>query len=161
MAATPDGRLLVGLRGPLTKAGEALVIALDDPFKLVGLPRPASLPAAAPGQAVFRLDLAGRGIRSIERVGDGARAYLIAAGPEPDGGPDPLLFWWDGTATTGSVTKGPDLGLPVGIVPEALVAWSPTQVQLLGDNGSDDQCTDKPKFKGRKWFPSQEITLGR
>ncbi|TGD95693.1 DUF3616 domain-containing protein [Methylobacterium nonmethylotrophicum] len=155
LAATPDGGLLIGLRGPRTPAGKAIVVRLDDPFRLVGLGRPTSLPAVKPGPTFVReLDLAGRGIRSMERVGDGARSYIVVADSEQDADPDPLLFWWDGD---GEVAPGPKIGPLAGTVPEALVAWTQTQIQLFGDNG--DRCTDKLKFKGRRYFPSQTIDL--
>jgi hypothetical protein len=78
LAAGADGRsLLLGLRSPLLD-GEAVVIPFENPEAVVeknekpslGLPR--------------RLDLGGRGIRSIE-YSAAAKAYFIVAGPAGGG----------------------------------------------------------------------------
>ena len=63
LAATPYGRLLVGFRNPL-REGRALVVPLDNPAELL---------AGKSARPVFGrpalLDLGGRGIRSMERMG--------------------------------------------------------------------------------------------
>ncbi len=149
LAATPDGALLAGLRAPLTGDGEALVVRIDDPSALVGLPPPAdaAVTGGAPAiAAVSTLDLGGRGVRSLERVGE---RYLIVAGSVEDGGEPPALYWWDGAE---AVTPGPDVSL-AGLTPEALFAWSDGTVQILGDNG--DACDEKDKKP--KWFPSIDV----
>ena len=71
LAATPDGRLLIGLRNPLPR-GRALLIPLENPADVIDHGQRARLGAP------IELDLGQRGIRSIERVGD---AYVIVAGP--------------------------------------------------------------------------------
>lgn len=151
LAATPDGALLAGLRAPLTGDGKAQVVRIDDPFTLVGLSSPAdgntAAARAAPAiAAVSILDLGGRGVRSLERVGE---RYLIVAGSVEDGGKAPALYWWEGA---GAVTPGPDVSL-VGLTPEALFAWSDGTVQILGDNGN--ACDEKDKKP--KWFPSIDV----
>ena len=149
LAATPDGALLAGLRAPLTDDGKALIVRIDDPFALVGLSPPADAAVAgdAPAiAAVSTLDLGGRGVRSLDRVGE---RYLIVAGSVEDGGKPPAaLFWWDGA---GAVTPGPAVSL-AGLTPEALFAWSDGTVQILGDNG--DTCSEKGDDR---WFPSVEV----
>ena len=71
LAATPDGKLLIGFRNPVRK-GWALVVRLENPDKVIMDGKRAKF-----GEAM-RVDLDGRGIRSLDRVGDG---YLIVAGP--------------------------------------------------------------------------------
>lgn len=149
LAAAPDGSLLVGLRGPLD-AGRAQVVRIVDPFSRVGLPPRPSSGAVQP--KVFRLNLGGRGIRSLERVGRGNHAFLIVAGPVNDAGLPPKLYWWDGRTQP---TPGPALSFG-GMKPEAMIALSTGRVQILGDN--DDNCAeDKPAPPRR--FPSQDVSF--
>lgn len=149
LAATPDGALLAGLRAPLTDDGKALVVRIDDPFALVGLSPPADAAVAGGAPviaAVSTLDLGGRGVRSLERVGE---RYLIVAGSVEDGGKPPALYWWDGAE---AVSPGPAVPL-AGLTPEALFAWSDGTVQILGDNG--ETCSEKGEKP--KWFPSIDV----
>lgn len=155
LADTPEGNLLVGLRGPL-RDGRAAVVKIEIPFALVGLPAPASGSAGAdPVPPVSWLDLGGRGIRSLERVGTGDHAYLILAGPvgELDDDNLPALFWWDGRSET--VTPGPAAPLS-DIAPEALMAWNNGVIQILGDNEANcsDGDSDDPRPPG---FPSIDV----
>jgi hypothetical protein len=150
LAATPGGDLLVGLRGPLTEDQRALVVKIEKPFDLVGLTPPAPTDGADPIAAVSKLDLGGRGIRSIELVGTGEHTFLIVAGSVEDGGAAPSLYWWDGTHDP---IPGPDVSL--GTVPEALVVWDGQTAQAIGDNG--DNCSDEEPEP--RWFPSAEVTF--
>ena len=122
LAATPDGRLLIGLRNPLPQ-GRALVIPLDNPAEVVQGQR-------AKFGAAIELDLDRRGIRSLELVGS---SYLIVAGP-PDNGDAFALYRWSGAP--GAVARridGVDLR---GLRPEAMFALAPGgSVQLLSDDG--------------------------
>lgn len=146
LAATPSGDLLVGLRGPLRSDGKALVVRIDHPFALVGLPPPAQATDAPAVADVSALDLGGRGVRSLERVGE---RYLIVAGSVDDGGKPPAaLYWWDGSE---AVTPGPDVAL-ADLTPEAVFAWSDGTLQILGDNGRKCKETDDVR-----WFPSIEV----
>jgi hypothetical protein len=150
LAATPEGDLLAGLRGPLKDSGEAIILRIDDPLALVGLgDQPAE--SAETADPVFPVNLDGRGIRSIERVGTGEHAYLIVAGSTADAGLPPALFWWDGLR---GVLPGPAASLE-GLVPEAILAWSDHDVQILGDNGGT--CSDEGE--GPRWFPSIDVTF--
>jgi hypothetical protein len=146
LAATPFGELLLGLRGPL-KAGKAAIVRLDRGAHLVGL---SGIDGGPP--KVWWLDLGGRGIRSLERVGTGAHSYLIVAGATRDGDIAPALFWWDGTSS--SVTAGPATSL-AGLAPEALIAWGDGTYQILGDNEAG--CSDEDDPPAERWFPSLEI----
>lgn len=124
LAAAPDGRLLIGLRNPLSQRHLALVIPLDNPAEVVQGTR-AKLGAA------IELDLDRRGIRSIERVGT---SYVIVAGAPDDGG-NFALYRWSGRA--GEAAKAvSDVELH-DLRPEALFSWAPPGggVQLLSDDG--------------------------
>ena len=120
-AAGPDGSLLIGLRNPVPQ-GRALLIPLLNPAELVEGRGPARL-----GNAIT-LDLGGRGLRSIERVGSG---YLIAAGPSADAGSFALLRW-SGRPADAPLPVALELGT---LRPEALFAWPDGQVTLLSDDG--------------------------
>ena len=87
LAAMPDHRLLIGFRNPIP-GGRALIVPLENPDEVVMSGAHARFGAAT------QLDLGGRGIRSIERVGD---FYLIVAGPPADAGTF-ALYRWSGKA---------------------------------------------------------------
>jgi len=124
LAATPDGRLLVGLRNPLTQQHRALVIPLDNPAEVVQGQH-------AKFGAAIELDLDRRGIRSIELVG---QSYLIVAGP-PDNSGSFALYRWSGRPADAPVAVA-DVDLQ-GLRPEAMFALKPPAggVQLLSDDG--------------------------
>jgi len=129
LAEAPGGGLLLGLRAAPEAEQRALVLRVANP--LVSAPAEGSRPAR-----VWRLDLGGRGVRSLERVGEGAHAYLILAGPRTDEHAISFaLYWWDGESET--VMPGPVVPFG-GMTPEALIAWGDGEIQILGDNGSDD-----------------------
>ena len=123
LAATPDGRLLIGLRNPLPRQ-RALVIPLDNPAEVVQGKR-------AKFGAPIELDLDRRGIRSIDLVGT---SYLIVAGPPADGGGFGLYRWSGQPGDAAKAVAGIDLQ---GLRPEALfaLAQQPGGVQLLSDDG--------------------------
>ncbi|WP_457446393.1 DUF3616 domain-containing protein [Roseateles sp. P5_E4] len=137
LAAAPDGSLLIGLRNPIPQ-GRALVIPLLNPAELVSGKSPARFGSA------IRLDLGGRGVRSIERVGSG---YLIAAGPPADVGSF-ALFRWSGKATDVPAPVKAELGT---LRPEALFAWPDGLLTLLSDDGGvmvgKKACKDADKGK--------------
>jgi len=121
LAATPEGRLLIGFRNPL-RSGRALVVPLDNPAEVVA-GRRARLGAPT------ELDLGGRGIRSIELVGS---AYYVVGGPIADRGTF-ALFRWSGRAGDAPVALPADLGT---LRPEALFAVPGSdQLVLLSDDG--------------------------
>ncbi len=132
LAATPDGRLLIGFRNPLIDRN-AIVLPIDNPDDMV-----AGRSKARFGEPML-LDLGNRGIRSIDRADDG---HLIVAGPwgqVPAGsaGSDFALFAWSG--------KPGDrprrwTNAPIGTLgPEALVPIpGTTSVRLISDDG--DRC---------------------
>jgi len=137
LAAAPDGSLLIGLRNPIPQ-GKAIVIPLLNPAELINGRGPARF------GAVIRLDLGGRGVRSIERVGSG---YVIAAGPPADAGTF-ALFRWSGKVGDAPTPIKLDLGT---LRPEALFAWPDGQLTLLSDDGGvmvgKKACKDADKGK--------------
>ncbi|WP_275791443.1 DUF3616 domain-containing protein [Pararhizobium gei] len=146
MTDTPDGHLLIGLRGPRTEqADEAILVEIGNPAELIASN---AKDRRARVSRIVKLGLSdgtgatGRGIRDIARVGD---RYLIVAGSEPDGGvPAPKLFWWDGKSD--KATAGPDADFS-GMTPEAVVVWNDHEAEIFSDNGGavidDAECGDK------------------
>ena len=133
LAATPEGRLLIGFRNPRPE-GKALIVPFENPDAVVA----GTAKKARFGDPVL-LDLGQRGIRSIDWIGD---RYLIVAGPSGaragDGpGSDFALYAWSGVPTERPKRwVNVDLG---ALGPEALVRIPSTDsVLLLSDDG--DQC---------------------
>ncbi|HEY0953279.1 MAG TPA: DUF3616 domain-containing protein [Roseateles sp.] len=137
LSAAADGGLLIGLRNPVPR-GLALVVPLLNPAALVDGQGPARF------GTVIRLDLGGRGVRSLERVGNG---YLIAAGPTGDEGSF-AVYRWSGKAGDAPVALKLDLGT---LRPEALFAWPDGRLTLLSDDGGvlvgKKACKDAGKSK--------------
>lgn len=135
LAATPQGQLLVGLRSPL-RQGRALLVPIENPQEVVMGSERARL-----GTPV-ELDLGGRGIRSIERVG---AYYFIVAGPTADEGRFQLYKW------SGLPGEAPQAHAeaPLGdLRPEALFEMPTGTLQLLSDDGgietAGQACKDLP-----------------
>lgn len=137
LAAAADGSLLIGLRNPIPQ-GKAIVVPLLNPAELVDGKGPARFGAA------IRLDLGGRGVRSIERVGSG---YVIAAGPPADVGTFAVYRW------SGKPGDAPShVQLELGTLrPEALFASPDGQLTLLSDDGGvpvgKKACKDAAKAR--------------
>jgi hypothetical protein len=122
LAAGPDGTsLLIGLRNPVP-GGRAVLIPLLNPAALVAGQGPARF------GPVVRLDLGGRGVRAIARVGS---SYVIAAGPPADVGSF-ALFRWSGKAGDAPTPLPADLG---SLRPEAVFPWPDGSLTLLSDDG--------------------------
>ncbi len=122
LAATADGKLLIGLRNPLPQQ-RALITPLDNPNEVIAGQR------ARFGEPIL-LDLGQRGIRSIERIGTG---YLIVAGPTGDQGSFALFRWSGQHDETPTPVAGIDLK---NLRPEALFTIpGSNRVQLLSDDG--------------------------
>jgi hypothetical protein len=121
LTATPEGRLLVGMRNPVPE-GRALAVTIENPREIVDAGAPARF-----GPPI-RLELEGRGIRALSWWhGD----YLIAAGSPGDGG-ESRLYAWDG------------IGAPVHVALD-LRAYNPEgfftpedrdDILLLSDDGT-------------------------
>jgi len=148
LAATPDGRLLIGFRSPLA-AQRALVVPLENPAEVVAGKR------ARLGAPIV-LDLDGRGIRSIELVGT---AYVIVAGPTAHRGRF-ALYRWSGAAADAPVLEADvDLG---DLRPEALFAVPATpRVQLLSDDGGIEVDGKACKNRAVRQQAFRSLTVGR
>ncbi len=148
LAATPDGRLLIGFRNPLA-AQRALVVPLENPADVVAGKR------ARLGAPIV-LDLDGRGIRSIELVGT---AYEIVAGPATDRGRFALYRWSGAAADAPVLAADVDLG---DLRPEALFAVPSTpRVQLLSDDGGIEVGGKACKKLAAQRQTFRSLTVGR
>jgi hypothetical protein len=133
LAATPDGRLLIGFRNP-RPGNNAVVIRLDNPAEVVDGKKPVF------GNSWQLENLEGRGIRSIERING---TYVIVAGPHLDAEastikPPFALYTWSGKEGDNKPVRMNDVAFPAGFTPEAVFAipGSP-DMMLLSDDGSD------------------------
>ena len=152
LAATPDGRLLIGFRNP-APGGRALVVPIENPADVIFRDQPPRL-----GRAMT-VALGGRGIRSIEYV-PAMRAYVISAG-SPNGGRDFALYRWSGAvADAPQLLQGASLR---GLSPEAIVVERarPDRLLLLSDDGGrrigGQEC--KERDESRKFFRSVVVPL--
>jgi hypothetical protein len=152
LAATPDGRLLIGFRSPVPQ-GRALIVPIDNPADVV-------FRAAAPrlGRATT-LALDGRGIRSIEYV-PAMRAYAIVAG-EGGGRRGVALYRWSGAAAD---APRPIEGVTFeGLNPEAIVVERehPERLTILSDDSGrrlgGRECKDVDD--NRKFFRSVTVPV--
>jgi hypothetical protein len=155
LAATPEGHLLIGFRGPVHD-GKALLLPLLNPAELVVA---TGMPGTPKFGAPIEFALDGRGIRSIEYA-PLLRAYLIVAGPQGSDG-DFKLYKWSGVPTAAPVSLPIDIGADLG--PEALFALPDGKTfQLLSDDGDvemgDKRCK-KFKPKERRKFRSITVTI--
>jgi hypothetical protein len=153
--AASGSSLLLGFRNPQPKvdgSARALVVELKNPEQLI-----TASPKAPLRGEVFRLDLGGRGIRSLEAL-PGGRGFLIVAGPF-DGTGAFALYRWNGThAQSPAPVPGLDFG---DFAPEALfvdMPSSPGQGPLTLTTISDDgdarledgtTCKEAPKKRRR------------
>lgn len=122
LAATPEHGLLIGLRSPL-QDGKAIVIPLLNPAEVI------DGAAASFGDPVL-IDLSGRGIRSIERVGE---RYLILGGDPGEGDIETRLYSWTGGAGDAAVDLNADME---GLNGEALFATDENEAYVLSDDGN-------------------------
>ncbi|MBT2321867.1 DUF3616 domain-containing protein [Variovorax paradoxus] len=150
LAATPDGQLLIGFRNPRPNRA-ALIIPLLNPAAVVDRGE-----APAFGDLI-RLDLGGRGIRSMEWL-DGA--YLIVGGPHDDRRENSKalsfeLYRWAGP---GQQPQKAEQRSFTEINPEALFKVAgKAGVYVLSDDGDvavgNDKCKKAPasrqSFRGR------------
>jgi len=145
LSATPSGALLIGFRNPVPE-GKALLIPLENPAGVIA-------GQAARLGAPIALDLAGRGVRSIEYVA-ARQEYLIVAGPAGDSGVFGL-YRWSGNPMT-APRPVPDTEF-TGLQPEALAPDGQGQVWAFSDDGSrllddgkacKDSAPDRQSFRG-------------
>lgn len=121
LAADAGGGLLIGLRNPIPN-GRAIVVPLANPAAVVEQ-------GAAPvlGEPLL-LPLRNRGVRSLERIGDG---WFVVAGPTADRGSFSLYRWPGGTRPPVLA----DAAALAELRPEALFAWPDGSLQVLSDDG--------------------------
>jgi hypothetical protein len=124
LSATPTGELLIGFRNPVPE-GKALLIPLKNPAEVI------AGKSARLGSPIA-LDLAGRGVRSIEYVA-ARREYLIVAGPAGDGGAFGL-YRWSGNPVE-APRPVPDIAF-TGLQPEAMAPDGKERVWIFSDDGS-------------------------
>jgi hypothetical protein len=154
LSAWKAGQLLIGFRNPVPQ-GLALLVPLENPAELLSQPG-----KTARFGAPIRLDLGGRGIRSIEYWKE-RDLYLIVGGPI--GKPDPQekkpfrLYQWSGKSTPGPEEIGSaDL---TGLNPEAIVIYPgiKNRFQVLSDDGEEGGCKDLADDDPNKKFRSRWI----
>jgi hypothetical protein len=146
LAATPEGGLLIGLRGPL-RNGEALVIPFKDPAAVVDQGVQPDFGEAVP------IRLEGRGLRSMDLIGSGPAQYVIIAGSVSDSAEGFAVFRWSGPGTNPVKVEGLDLA---GIKPEgAMAVPGQSLVQLLSDDG--DICSDEDDPVSKRRFRSIDV----
>ncbi len=137
LAATPDGQLLVGFRNPRPE-NLALIVPIKNPGEVVDK---GSKPVF--GRPI-RLDLGGRGIRSMEWIGD---RYVIVAGPHGPAGksntkPPFFVRTWSGKESDTKLTPV-HIELPPDFTPEAIfVSPDGSTLTLLSDDGDLKGCKD-------------------
>ena len=141
LAATTDGRLLIGFRNP-RPGDKAVVIRLDNPAEVVDGKK------AVFGKTWQLENLAGRGIRSIERINN---TYVIVAGPHLDAEdskikPPFALYTWSGADDDNKPAEIKDVTIPADFTPEAVFAIpGSANMMLLSDDGSKAcKKADKP-----------------
>ena len=150
LAVTPDGRLLIGFRNP-RPGGRAIVVPLENPAAVVDHAQRPKL-----GDPML-LDLAARGIRSIDWVGD---RFVIVAGPHDDGGPTGglgfALYDWAGHAAD---VPRPWVGVDFGTLgPEGLFVIPGTrQVHVVSDDG--ERCKGRPLTDMQRTFRAFTLDL--
>ncbi|MBT1510272.1 DUF3616 domain-containing protein [Bradyrhizobium sp. SRL28] len=125
LAATADGRLLLGFRNPITD-GKALIVPIENPKEVVmGKKAQIGMP--------IEIMLDGRGIRSIE-FNPERNLYFIAAGPPNDVGTFATYTW------SGRPGKDPEIikGMNLGILNVEAIFFAPgdkTHLHVISDDG--------------------------
>ncbi|WP_081852867.1 DUF3616 domain-containing protein [Bosea sp. 117] len=131
LAARPDGKMLIGLRNPLSADGRALVVPFENPAQVVD---DGAVPKLL---APVALDLDGRGIRAMEYA-PASGTYYIVAGPAGSTGPFDL-YRWSGKASDAPVpvqgARDAIAGQP-DLHPEGLIVSADGRtVTLISDDG--------------------------
>ena len=141
LASMSSGTLLIGFRSPLAEGKKAIIVPLETPSALIESgDGTAEVGGKAKFGAAIPIDLEGRGIRSLERVGE---EYWIVAGPageDNDSNAEALhpkfrLYRWSGVAGGDPVPVGAagDFGESH---PEAIFAiGNPAKLVVLADDG--------------------------
>lgn len=137
LAATPDGKLLIGFRSPV-REGQALLATLNNPEGVI-----AGQPAVF--GAPIELDLRGLGIRSLE-FWPARNAYLILAGPSGSYSTFQIFRWSGNPGEKPVLMEEFDFS---GLTPEALF-FDGDELVVLSDDG--DGCSeDQPVFRAARF----------
>lgn len=156
LAATPKGGLMIGFRNPLAESGKALLVILENPKAVF---EDHAEPKLGPLREV---DLAGRGIRSLE-YDEASKQYLIMAGAAKSG-TNFELFAWSGNEKQDPV---PVTGFSSALAnianfsPEAMyIGNDGRQLILVSDDGDIGSTACKnSKDEANKTFRSVKMTL--
>jgi hypothetical protein len=151
LAATPNGELLIGLRGPL-RDKDALVVPFKNPAAVIEQGAAPKFDKAVP------IHLNGLGLRSMDLLPGGTARYIIIAGPVEDAAGFGA-FLWDGPGSKPTQIEGIDLK---GLTPEGAIAV-PGQnvVQLLSDDANVDgkKCDEEKDPPEKRRFRSIDIEV--
>jgi hypothetical protein len=148
LAATPDGRLLIGFRNPVPK-GRALLVPLLNPDEVIDGKH------AQFGKPI-QLDLGGLGIRDIAFW---QGEFIIIAGRYDAGGTSKIFRWAGGN----SVPKPMKQVSLKGLNPEAILIYPDKglrEFQLLSDDSTEQKniSNDASATRSGKQFRSVWIT---
>ncbi|MNR01234.1 hypothetical protein D3C85_1170320 [compost metagenome] len=146
LAAWTGDRLLIGFRNPLV-LGKALLVPLTNPAAVIS-------GSQAKFDRPILVDLNGRGVRSIDKVGS---EYMIVGGPVADTGAFATFRW------SGDPAKPPKmmLELPAGYFPEALLSVPGFQeADILSDDGSrQPEAACGSAAKAQQWFRALRVRI--
>jgi hypothetical protein len=141
----PDGRLLLGLRSPLAPDGRAIMVPLGGVAEMFQGGQPTI------GSPIL-LDLGGRGIRELARVGD--TVYLAAGDTFAHVVPSALYRWREGEGAT-------PLAVDVGRLNiEGLVPLADGALLVITDEGSrlvDGVACKKLEDRGARGFAAHRL----
>jgi hypothetical protein len=145
LAATPDGKILIGFRNPIP-AGKALVVPIENPVDILKGGR-------AQLGTPMDLELGNLGIRGMEYVPSISR-YAIIGGDYDQGRPSQMFTW------TGQANDAPEI-IPNlsfgGLNPESLIVYpdEPQKVQIVSDEGTKmvgtQECKEVEDPRGRSF----------
>jgi uncharacterized protein DUF3616 len=126
LAATPEGKLLIGFRNPIP-AGKAIILPVENPIEILKGSR------AVLGTPI-EIDLGGLGVRGMEYMPSNNR-YVIIGGDYDKARPSQLFTW------TGQSTDAPQVVPHVSfgeLNPESVIIYSdePRKVQIVSDEGT-------------------------
>lgn len=138
LAATPDGKLLIGFRNPIP-GGKALIVPLSNPRQVLTGGKPSF-------DGPIELDLGGLGIRSLEHW-PAAKAYVIIAGTFKDGAGFKAYRWSGQASDKPMQIPGVDFS---SLIPEAVFfdPAAPSELFILSDDG--DTCPAPEAFRSRR-----------
>ncbi|MCK1481411.1 DUF3616 domain-containing protein [Bradyrhizobium sp. 193] len=126
LAATPDDRLLLGFRNPITEKGKALVVPIGNPKEVIlGKKAQIGMP--------IEIVLDGKGIRSIE-FNQERNLYFIVAGPYGDVGSFALYTWSGQPEKDPGIVKGVDLGT-LSVEAIYFAPGDNMQLHIISDDG--------------------------